>query len=81
MEVTGPTLELLAWVSDRPRTYEETIEAWVSTCPRLSTWDDAVGDRLVEVARGHGRAALLVVLTASGRAVLDAHRARAADVR
>jgi hypothetical protein len=81
MEASGPTLELLAWVSDRPRTYEETIEAWVSNCPRLSTWDDAVGDGLVEVARRNGRDASPVVLTAAGRAVLDAHRARAVDVR
>jgi hypothetical protein len=81
MEITGHMLELLAWVSDRPRTYEETIEAWVSNCPRLSTWDDAVGDGLVEVARGNGRDASLVALTAAGRAVLDEHRARAADVR
>jgi hypothetical protein len=76
MEVAGPTLELLAWVSDRPRTYEETIEAWVSNCPRLSVWDDAIGDGLVEVVRVRSRDASLVRLSAAGRALLEAQPAR-----
>ena len=30
------TEQFLAWVADRPRTYAEAMEAWRSTCPRLS---------------------------------------------
>jgi hypothetical protein len=56
----APTLELLAWVSSRPRTYAETIEAWRSHCPRLLVWEDALLDGLVRVERGH------VELTAAG---------------
>lgn len=66
------TLELLAWISRRPRTYPEAIEAWVSNCPRHPVWDDAVSDGLVNVVReGRGDEAR-VALTASGRAALDA---------
>ena len=68
--VTASTLELLAWISRRPRTYRETIEAWVSNCPRLSTWDDAVGGGLVEVVRDSG-GVLLVSLTPHGVALLE----------
>ena len=38
----APTLELLDWVSIRPRTYPETMEAWQSHCPRLLIWEDAL---------------------------------------
>ena len=49
----GPlTLELLAWISERPRTYAETMEAWRTTCPRHSVWEDAWTDGLVEVVEG-----------------------------
>jgi hypothetical protein len=62
----APTLELLAWISERPRSYAETIDAWASHCPRLTVWEDAIADGLVEVGRDG------VVLTAGGRAALSA---------
>ena len=39
--------QFLTWVADRPRSYAETMEAWRSTCPRLSVWEDAILDGLV----------------------------------
>ena len=42
-------VEFLGWVSRRPRSYGETMEAWRSTCPRISIWEDAVGEGLVEI--------------------------------
>jgi hypothetical protein len=56
----APTLELLAWIAERPRTYPETIEVWKSSCPRLTVWEDALSDGLVRVERGN------VLLTAAG---------------
>jgi hypothetical protein len=61
-------LQFLSWVADRPRTYPQTMEAWRSTCPRLSVWEDAIIDGLVRVENGNGRA---VVLTARGREILN----------
>jgi hypothetical protein len=70
---TAPMLDLLSWVEARPRTYRETIEAWRSNCPRLSVWDDACGERLVEVVRNGGSMNdAEVALTARGRALLGA---------
>lgn len=60
------TLELLSWISSRPRTYAEAMEAWRSNCPRQPVWDDAVTEGLVAVARGGE-----VTLTPQGRALLD----------
>ena len=69
----GPlTLELLNWISVRPRTYAETMEAWRTTCPRHSVWEDAWADGLVEIVNNEktmGQAT--VVLSAVGRAFLD----------
>ena len=62
--LSAPTLELLAWISERPRSYADTMEAWTSHCPRLTVWEDAIADGLVSVGRGR------VVLTAGGRAAL-----------
>jgi hypothetical protein len=70
--VAAPTLELLTWIDARPRTYRETIEAWRTSCPRLSVWEDAVGDGLVEVTRAAGGDGALVRVTAPGRELLEA---------
>jgi hypothetical protein len=59
------TLELLAWVSARPRTYVETMEAWRTHCPRLTVWEDAVLSGLVQVV------GLRVELTPAGEGTLD----------
>ena len=64
-------LQFLAWVADRPRTYPETMEAWHSTCPRLSVWEDAIIDGLVRLDNGGSRA---VRLTPRGSAVLEKSR-------
>jgi hypothetical protein len=69
----APTLELLDWVSTRPRTYPETMEAWRSHCPRLLIWEDALLAGLVRVADGQ------VTLTRAGEAALESRKARAAS--
>ena len=63
--LSAPTLELLSWISERPRSYADTMEAWTSHCPRLTVWEDAIADGLVKVGRGS------VVLTSGGRAALS----------
>ena len=71
-EVSPLILELLAWISSRSRTYAEAMEAWRSTCPRHSVWEDALIDDLIEVVdRGGTLNQSRVALTARGRAVLD----------
>jgi hypothetical protein len=62
--LSAPTLQLLEWLHARPRSYAETIEAWRSSCPRLTIWEDAIAEGLVSVRRGS------VVLSASGEASL-----------
>ena len=66
------TLQFLAWVDEAPRTYAQAMEAWRSTCPRLSIWEDAILDGLVAFAGGATRNQSRVTLTRKGRALLRA---------
>ena len=61
-------IQFLTWVADRPRNYAQAMEAWRSTCPRLSVWEDAIIDGLVRLENDPQRT---VNLTGRGRAVLD----------
>lgn len=67
-------LQFLAWVADRPRTYPETMDAWRTTCPRLSVWEDAVIDGFVRIENNTSRA---VNLTPRGTAMLKSRQAQA----
>jgi hypothetical protein len=65
----GLLLQFLSWVDTKPRSYGETMDAWRTSCPRLSIWEDAVGDGLVALEPAAGRQGeARVVLTADGRA-------------
>lgn len=70
LAASRPTLELLAWVRERERSYAETIDAWRSNCPRLSVWEDALAEELVEVVRRPRAGRSTVVLTTRGLDVL-----------
>ncbi len=77
MATPALTLQLLAWVAARPRTYGETMEAWRTTCPRLTIWEDAVSDDLVTVDPADSMQDGRVRLTDSARALLAASLERA----
>jgi hypothetical protein len=63
------TLQLLEWISDRPRAYAEVLDAWHTTCPRLSIWEDACIAGLIEYDAG-GR---IVSVSAKGKTLLERH--------
>jgi hypothetical protein len=44
------TMQFLAWIGEAPRRYGDVMEAWRTSCPRLSIWEDALRDGLIEVA-------------------------------
>src|SRR4051812_48534501 len=46
MTANALTAQLLAWLAERPRSYGETMEAWRTTCPPLTIWEDAGSDGL-----------------------------------
>jgi hypothetical protein len=72
-EAVSPlTLEFLIWISSRPRTYAEAMEAWRSSCPRHPVWDDALNDGLIQITRGGDTTNQSIVsLTPRGQALLE----------
>ena len=42
------TRQLLDWIGQEPRNYVETMEAWRTSCPRLTIWEDAMSAGLIQ---------------------------------
>jgi hypothetical protein len=71
------TVQFLDWVSQQPRTYADAMDAWRTSCPRLSIWDDAIRDGLVRMEKGRGGMRdSLVMLTARGQIVLKTRNSK-----
>jgi hypothetical protein len=65
-------LDLLEWIARETRSYADVLEAWRTSCPRLTVWEDAVdrGFAVREHSPGHE---IMIRLTAQGRDFLHAH--------
>ena len=65
-------LDLLEWVANGERSYEEVMDAWRTSCPRLPVWEDANDRGLVTRDYVNGRR--IVRITSSGLALLEQRR-------
>jgi hypothetical protein len=65
-------LALLDWLSTRHRTYEEVMDAWRTSCPKLPVWEDANDRGLVATKQLDGRS--IVMPTPAGLELLQRHR-------
>ncbi len=67
MENESLIVDLVQWVADEPRPYSQVMNAWRSSCPRLTIWEDCVDARLVHVDER------MVSVTQRGIALLQRH--------
>ena len=67
-------LDLVEWVAKEPRTYAEVMDAWRTSCPRLTVWEDAVDRGFVVRERRQQPTPRLV--TPAGRQFLADHGRR-----
>jgi hypothetical protein len=65
-------LDLLECVASSERSYEEVMDAWRTSCPRLPVWEEANERRLVVSEEVNGRC--IVRITSSGLALLEQRR-------
>ena len=74
MTQANPTLilDLLRWLAAEPRTYAETMEAWRTSCPRLTILEDAVDAGYV--VRRPLAGVIRVEVTPAGQRALAAER-------
>ena len=68
MENEVLVLDLLEWLNGSPKPYSEVMDAWRTTCPRLTVWEDATTAGYVSVRSGQ------VEITAQGRSYLESGR-------
>jgi hypothetical protein len=62
-------LDLLQWLSAGDRTYEQVMDAWRTSCPKLPVWEDANDRGLIVIENTNGRH--LIKPSPAGRALLD----------
>lgn len=67
------TLDFLAWLAAEPRDYLDVMDAWRTSCPRLTVWEDAIDAGLVTRAHIPGQP-IRIELTPRGEAMLAANR-------
>lgn len=70
--VEALVLDLIEWLSLKDRSYEETMDAWRTSCPRLPVWEDANDQGLISIEHRDGRSSVRV--TAAGRELLNRRR-------
>ena len=61
--------DLLEWLASDGRTYEEVIDIWRTSCPRLPVWEDAKDRGFVAQENFNGRE--IVRITPAGFAFLQ----------
>jgi D-3-phosphoglycerate dehydrogenase len=66
-------LDLLEWLSNSERTYQEVIDVWRTSCPRLPVWEDAKDRGFVALENFNGRE--IVRITSAGFGFLQQHKA------
>jgi hypothetical protein len=64
-------LDLLHWLTTGDRTYDQVLDAWRTSCPRLPDWEDANDRGLVESEHRNGRT--LIKSSAFGLTLLEKH--------
>jgi len=68
-------VDFLEWIEAGPQPYAAVMDAWRTSCPRLTVWEEAVEHGLV--SRRHTAAeGAVVALAPAGRALLDRYRRR-----
>lgn len=73
-------LDLLQWLAVRDRSYDEVMDAWRTSCPRLPVWEEANDRGLVAVvAIKEKRGVRVVRPTLAGLALVDRLRTRTAQ--
>ncbi len=70
LENPSLVLDLVEWIARGPRRHSEVMEAWRTSCPRLTVWEDALDQGYV--VRHHDTSAeTMVEVTEAGRAFLQ----------
>jgi hypothetical protein len=65
-------LDLLQWIAREPRSYTDVLDAWRTSCPRLTVWEDCVDRGFATRVNIIGHSPV-VQLTTAGLSFLQRH--------
>jgi hypothetical protein len=71
--MTPLTIDFLAWLDAEPRDYADVMDAWRTSCPRLTVWEDAIDAGLIAHVHTPGQP-IRIAPTSRGRAMLATRR-------
>lgn len=63
-------LDFLEWVARAPRPYGDVMDAWRTSCPRLTVWEDAI-DRGLAMREHRAGCGTFIVPTQAGLEMLE----------
>ncbi|MEA2841456.1 MAG: hypothetical protein QOF41_2786 [Methylobacteriaceae bacterium] len=66
-------LDFLEWLAPNPRRYAEVMEAWRTSCPRLTVFEDSIDRGFVVRADANGKGRMIAI-TRAGRDFLAENR-------
>jgi hypothetical protein len=72
-------VDLLDWLAVRDRTYDEVIEVWRTSCPKLPVWEDAGSRGFVALENCNGRE--IVRITPAGISFLQQRKTSAKNTQ
>src|SRR5436853_6803750 len=64
-------LDFLEWLAPNPRPYAEVMEAWRTSCPRLTVFEDAIDRGFVARSRANDGARMIALTEAGGDFLAD----------
>lgn len=66
-EIIEPLVrDFVEWIGKEPRPYRDALDAWRTSCPRLTVWEEARDRGLVERKHVEGRGSFILA-TDKGR--------------
>jgi len=72
-------LDFLEWIAAKPRPYSQVLDAWRTSCPKLTVWEDAC-DRGFVVRRHFAGQEPVIDLTPLGRSFLEERTKRGVNI-
>lgn len=72
-------MDLVAFVASGPRPYDEVIDAWRTSCPRLTVWEDAIDRGLITRRRAEDKTLIVQATSAGMRLLREGGRLPARD--
>lgn len=69
--------DLVEWVALEPKPYSEVMEAWRTSCPRLTIWEDAIELGLLRRQHRPGRGDIVEVTERGRQRLRESNATRA----